>query len=92
MTLLSKLSALTGPDREVDVADLIKRLRGIPVWMVRDMRPGWQTQGAAAYQAADLLMACIPYLKDGETPAQRIERDIADNEALCQLLARERSK
>lgn len=83
---------ITQAAREVDVADLIKRLREIPIWMVRDMRPGWQTQGTAAYQAADLLEACVPYLKPGETPAQRIQRDVADNEGLCLLLAKERSK
>lgn len=31
------------------------RLREIPVWMVRDMRPGWQDQGAAAYHGADAI-------------------------------------
>lgn len=31
------------------------RLREIPVWMVRDMRPGWQDHGAAAYYGADAI-------------------------------------
>lgn len=32
-----------------------KRLREIPVWMVRDMRPGWQDHGTSAYHGADAL-------------------------------------
>jgi hypothetical protein len=33
----------------------VTRLREIPVWMVRDMSPGWQQHGASAYDAADAL-------------------------------------
>jgi hypothetical protein len=36
--------------------------------------------------------ACSPYLKDGETPAERIERDHRDTLALMTLLAQEKTK
>jgi len=71
---------------------IANRLREIAVWMVRDMMPGWQKHGETAHEAAAMIEACEPYLKPGETPVQRIQRDIADNEALCLLLAKERSK
>lgn len=71
---------------------IANRLREIAVWMVRDMTPGWQGHGETAHEAAALLEACEPYLKPGETPVQRIQRDVADNEGLCLLLAKERSK
>jgi hypothetical protein len=31
------------------------RLREIPIWMVRDMGPGWQDHGTSAYRAADAI-------------------------------------
>lgn len=38
------------------------------------------------------IAACEPYLKEGETPAERIERDHKDSLALMTLLAREKTK
>jgi len=38
-----------------------------------------------------LVSACEPFLKEDETPAQRIERERRDTEAMCRLYARERS-
>ena len=43
-----------------------------------------------ALQAA--IDACAIYLKEGETPAQRIERDHRDSLALMRLLAQEKLK
>ena len=40
----------------------------------------------------DQIIACEPYLKEGETPAERIERDHRDSLALMTLLAREKTK
>lgn len=40
----------------------------------------------------DLLAACEPYLKDGETPAERIERERRDTTAALELLIREKRK
>jgi hypothetical protein len=40
----------------------------------------------------DLVAACEPYLKEGETPAERIERERGDTEAVCRLYAKEREK
>jgi hypothetical protein len=39
-----------------------------------------------------LVAACEPYLKEGETPAERIERERRDTEAVCRLYAKEREK
>lgn len=47
---------------------------------------------ADAPRMHDLLAACEPYLKDGETPAQRIERERRDTAAALELLANERIK
>ena len=41
---------------------------------------------------ADLLAAFAPYLKDGETPAERVERDFNDTQALLTLLAQARAQ
>lgn len=38
------------------------------------------------------IAACEPYLKEGETPAERIQRDHRDSLALMTLLAREKTK
>lgn len=38
------------------------------------------------------LAECAQYLKDGETPAQRIQREIDDNAAVLGLLAKERAR
>jgi hypothetical protein len=40
----------------------------------------------------DLVAACEPYLKEGETPAERIERERGDTDAVCRLYAKEREK
>lgn len=40
----------------------------------------------------ELLAACEPYLKDGETPAERIQRERRDTNAALTLLAREKRK
>lgn len=37
-----------------------------------------------------LLAPCAPYLKEGETPAQRIERELHDTDAVLRLLVREK--
>lgn len=47
---------------------------------------------ADAPRMRDLLAACEPYLKDGETPAHRIQRERLDNFAALELLAREKRK
>jgi hypothetical protein len=39
-----------------------------------------------------LVAACEPYLKEGETPAERIERERRDTEAVCRLYAKERER
>jgi hypothetical protein len=39
-----------------------------------------------------MIEDCEPYLKDGETPAQRIERERRDTEAVLNLLIREKRK
>ena len=39
-----------------------------------------------------MLADCEQYLKDGETPAQRIERERRDTEAVLTLLLREKQK
>ena len=39
-----------------------------------------------------MLADCEQYLKDGETPAQRIERERRDTEAVLNLLIRERAQ
>lgn len=39
-----------------------------------------------------MLAECEQYLKDGETPAQRIERERRDTEAVLALLIREKRK
>jgi hypothetical protein len=38
------------------------------------------------------LDECTPYLKDGETPRERMDRDFADTQALTELLAQERER
>lgn len=45
----------------------------------------------AGGDAADAL-AFAPYLKEGETPLQRLEREIKDSETLAAMLAVERAK
>lgn len=42
--------------------------------------------------ACALCLACEPWLKEHETPAERIERECRDTEALMNLLAREKEK
>lgn len=39
-----------------------------------------------------MLAECEPYLKEGETPAQRIQRERRDTEAVLNLLIREKRK
>lgn len=48
--------------------------------------------GAASKTHVALLAECGPYLKPGETPLQRIEREVKDTQSLCELLAAERAK
>lgn len=45
---------------------------------------------AAPLDPAALVAECAPYLKEGETPLQRIQRDSKDMEALLTLLSREK--
>lgn len=40
----------------------------------------------------ELLKECAPYLKEGETPAQRIKREFDDAQALLGLLAKARAE
>ncbi len=54
-------------------------------WTATRFYQKWRLHG-------DLLDACAPYLKEGETPAQRIERDIGDMQALMGLLAKDRQR
>lgn len=39
-----------------------------------------------------MLLECKPYLKDGETPAQRIVRERRDTETVLMMLIREKRK
>ncbi|NYE62223.1 CubicO group peptidase (beta-lactamase class C family) [Duganella sp. 1224] len=39
-----------------------------------------------------IAMAFAPYLKEGETPLQRLKREIKDSETLAAMLAEERAK
>lgn len=39
-----------------------------------------------------LIAECVKYLKDGETPAQRIERERRDTDAVLTLLIREKER
>src|SRR6266850_519224 len=43
-------------------------------------------------EASQLLEACAPYLKDDETPAQRIERERRESDGLITLLAQEKRR
>lgn len=53
----------------------------------------WIDSAAAELRRIQAQMtACEPYLKEGETPAERIERDHRDSLALMTLLAREKTK
>lgn len=45
-----------------------------------------------ANRQRDLIDACAPFLKDGETPRERMDRDFADSQALMSLLADARSQ
>jgi hypothetical protein len=47
--------------------------------------------GVASRQR-DLIDACAPYLKDGETPRERMDRDFKDSQALTELLAEARGQ
>ena len=52
----------------------------------------YQPAGAELRRQDELLAACEPYLKDGETPAERIRRERRDTDAVLTLLAREKLK
>ncbi len=59
----------------------------------------WALRTATAVDAAAellrlhaLVSACEPYLKEDETPAERIERERRDTEAVCRLYAKERER
>ncbi|MYM65464.1 hypothetical protein GTP45_01275 [Pseudoduganella sp. FT55W] len=41
---------------------------------------------------ASMVLAFGPHLKDGESPLQRLEREIKDSETLATMLANERAK
>jgi hypothetical protein len=75
--------SLAAATREPEAA---QRLQGY-----RDMGQ----QVAEAQNERDALRAeveaCAPYLKEDETPAQRIQREIADNAAVLSLLAKSRA-
>ena len=43
-------------------------------------------------KAQRLIDECAPYLKEGETPAERIKRDFLDCQAVTALLAKERQR
>lgn len=52
----------------------------------------WTPKDPEARFWRDRVNECAPYLKDGETPLQRIERDHRDTMALMRLLAAEKIK
>lgn len=52
----------------------------------------WTPMGYALKERLAQMAAFEPYLKEGETPAERIERDHRDSLALMALLAQERTK
>ena len=58
--------------------------------MSSDMLPGYWTISAQLDDMRRKLDACTPYLKDGETPAERIQREVNDNAAVLDLLAKEK--
>lgn len=45
-----------------------------------------------ARELRQMLADCAKYLKEGETPAQRIERERRDTEAVLNLLVREKQR
>ena len=50
-------------------------------------------KAAAELRRLDALIeACEPYLKDGETPVERIEREREDTAAMTRLYGREKEK
>ena len=54
-----------------------------------------QAIGAVERELADLramIDDCAPYLKDGETPRQRMDRDHQDVLSLMQMLAKDRAE
>jgi len=55
-------------------------------------RQGFTVAAAELRRLHAQIAACEPYLKEGETPAERIERDHRDSLALMTLLAREKTK
>jgi len=52
---------------------------------------GWPDAATELRRLHALVSACEPFLKEDETPAQRIERERRDTEAMCRLYARERA-
>ena len=63
-------------------------------WLEDQYDPTYNQEQAAAElrRLHNQIAACEPYLKEGETPAERIERDHKDSLALMTLLAREKTK
>lgn len=57
-------------------------------WMAH-MLAEWRAVGQPL-SAETVLAECAKYLKEGETVAERIQREIDDNAAVCRLLAQER--
>lgn len=90
---------VTGPMHQIISADNFPTAF-VPAW--DQPQPGETEAGdeakanarliADAPRMHDLLAACEPYLKDGETPAQRIERERRDTAAALELLVREKRK
>ncbi len=60
------------------------------VAMIDSERAANERLTAEIARLRSIVEDCVPYLKDGELPADRIRRDIRDNDALLSLLAEEK--
>jgi hypothetical protein len=55
--------------------------------------PRYREHAAACLRRLHALVAaCEPYLKEGETPAERIERERGDTEAVCRMYVKQRER
>ena len=72
------------------LADILESRNGNPTGF--GLGPVCDKAAAELRRLHAQIAACEPYLKEGETPAERIERDHKDSLALMTLLAREKTK
>lgn len=65
-------------DERIEARDMVRRL--------------WVKEKTRAEAAEALIADCADYLKEGETPRQRMDRDHKDVLALMDMLAKEKTK